>query len=143
MKNRIKTPHILFAILVAAACLILLSGRGHSGQPAAVDNTLGAEQLYVWIQADTLEQLINRAYTGNVVDTHLRSDRLKVTYNKAAKVLLHANYHNMGAIRDTLKAVDCPYRIDIDDSSRRVTLTLGRRGDYVSCPTAIIAEVVR
>ena len=143
MKPRIQ--YLLFAVIIIAALAIYASSSGSMKETVKEDvdyPMLPVSDLFMPIHADTLEIYLNTYFSKRSLKTDKQRKRFLIKYNPDALILLHANGNMMAETRKNLETAQIE-DFTIEYSKNTVLVKMSKEGDYVNCPTVIIAEILR
>ncbi len=104
---------------------------------------LPTEDLFVPINADTLDFYLKKYFDRGGLKTSKKRNRFVVEYNPKALILLHANNNKMTETRKMLETAEIKYFSVVYNNKGRVEITLRRKGAFVDCPALIVAEILR
>lgn len=145
-KNLSKYIILAIALLGALSFYVFLHNK-----PAEIvtDNSnysefpeLPAEELFVPIQADTLDLYLKRYFDRGDLKTKKSRNQYTVEYNTNALILLHANNNKMTEARKTLETAKVE-DFSISYKDKKVKIVMRKHDGYVDCPALIVAEILR
>jgi len=148
MKKAPTTQYIIFAVTILAILALYTilqakpkdiaeAGTGDSDYPS-----LPAEELFVPIQVDTLDLYLKKYFNKGGLKTRKQRNKFTVEYNPNALILLHANNNKMPKARQILESAEVD-GFSIDYQNGKVRITMPAQDKYVSCPSLILAEILR
>jgi hypothetical protein len=143
MKKGIQ--YFVFAAIIIAALAIYASSSSRMKDTLKEDAEypmLPVSDLFVPIHADTLESYLNTYFSKRSLKTDKQRKRFLITYNPDALILLHANGNMMAETRKILETAQIE-GFTIEYSKNTVLITMSKEGDFVNCPTVIVAEILR
>jgi len=142
------TRYIIFAvsILMVLALYAILQTKPKETAEAGIEDSdypsLPAEELFVPIQVDTLDLYLKKYFNKGGLKTRKQRNKFTVEYNPNALILLHANNNKMPKARQILESAEIDgFSIDYKDG--KVKITMPAQDKYVSCPSLILAEILR
>ena len=141
-------PKYLSTIAGVIILMILAIYSYNYCKQAELDKTTGklpflpAKELFVPINADTLDLYLKKHFNRGNLKTSNKSANFTIKYNPNAYILLHANSNNITETRNILTTAKIKgFSIQYTEGS--VQITMNKNGDYVDCPALIVAEILR
>lgn len=140
--------YIIFAIVIFMALAFYVFLHNKPVEIAKVDSnpseypSLPAKELFVPIQADTLDLYLKKYFNREELKTEKSRTRYSVEYNPNALILLHANNNKMAEARKTLESAKVE-DFSISYKDKKVKIVMREHDGYVDCPALIVAEILR
>lgn len=145
MKAKKIVPYIIFGVVIILTLIIIAAIEVKSPEPAKEESkllALPAEELFVPIQADTLDLYLKRYFNRGDLKTKKSRNQYTVEYNQNAFILLHANNNKMVEARKYLESAKVE-DFSISYKGNKVKIIMGKHDGYVDCPALIAAEILR
>lgn len=145
MKTKNIVPYILFGFVILLTLIIIAAMEVRSPEPTKDESklpTLPAEELFVPIQADTLDLYLKRYFDRGELKSKKSRNQYTVEYNTNALILLHANNNTMTEARKTFETAKVE-DFSISYKDKKVKIVMRKHDGYVDCPALIVAEILR
>ena len=145
MKKQFKLSYLIFLMIVvmSLAVVAMITVRGHQTDTGdSHPSPLPAAQLFVPIQVDTLNTYLKLYFDRGGLNTSKEDHQFVIEYNPQALILLHANNNKMIEARKYLENAQLS-DFSIKYDKEKVRISMKKNGDFVDCPSLIVAEILR
>ena len=140
-----KTIYLVYALVILGVLGFYISSNSETKEITKEDTefpALPVNELFVPIHSDTLDLYLKKYFGRGNLTTVIKRNEFVVEYNPNAYILLHANSNKMKETRKMLETANIE-DFSVKYSKNKVRITMGKDGDYVTCPALFVAEILR